>query len=119
MTMLKSDHENTPHTWCLSSPAYKGQQRITAKDQSGFRIGGFIVIGETFAVKVVDKGSLVLEEPLPRDFPTGTHVRQLSQNEPTSNIENGFGHRTVKEPTSEESSSNSGGSGCLLVGNRK
>ena len=59
--------------------------------------------------------SSVLEEPLPRDFPTGTHVRQLSQNEPTSNIENGFGHRTVKEPTSEESFSNSGGGvACLL-----
>ena len=74
MTMLKSDHENTPHT-CLSSPAYKGQQRITVKDQSCFHIGCFIVIGETFAAKAVDKGSLVLEEPLPRDFPTGTHVR--------------------------------------------
>ena len=99
----------------LSSPACKGQQRITVKDQSCFHIGCFIVIGEIFAVTVVDKGSLVLEEPLPRDFPTGTHVKQFSQNEPTSSIENGFGHRIVKAPASEELSSDSGGGvACLL-----
>ena len=87
------------------------------KDQSCFRIGCFIVIGETFTVKVVDKGSLVLEEPLPRGFLPGTHVRQLSQNEPLLSIENGFDHRTVKTSTSEELSSDSGGGVACLFEN--
>ena len=116
MTMLESDHENTPHT-CLSSPAYKGQRWITVKDQSCFHIGCFIVLGDIFAVKVVDKGSLILEESLPRDFSIGTHVRQLSQNEPTSSFENGFGHQTVKTPISEEFSSDSGGGVACLFEN--
>ena len=46
-----------------------------------FRVGEVVILGEQEAKMVVDKGSLIFRFPIERDYPEGTVIRPLADDE--------------------------------------
>ena len=64
-----------------SAAARKGDTKVEVESSEACRVGEVVLIGEREAKMVVDKGSLVFPLPLERDYPEGTIVRLLEENE--------------------------------------
>ena len=61
----------------LEMPLFEGSKRVFTRDASLFVIGKYIVTGRWFVAQVVGRGSLIIDEPSPQDFPMGGSVRTL------------------------------------------
>ena len=62
----------------LTMAALKGTRRLCVQDQTGFRIGGIILIHDLFAAQIVAYGSIVIDRPVDRDYLIGYTVRELT-----------------------------------------
>ena len=65
----------------LTSAAWKGDLRVEVETPDTFRIGEVVILGEQEAKMVVDKGSLIFRFPIERDYPEGTVIRPLTDDE--------------------------------------
>ena len=72
---------STPKMTRLSVAARKGDLRAEVESPDVCRVGEVVLLGEQEAKMVVDKGSLVFRFPIERDYPEGTVIRPLSENE--------------------------------------
>ena len=65
----------------LSAAARKGDLRVEVESPDVCRVGEVVLIGEQEAKMVVDKGSLVFRFPIEGNYPEGTVIRPLAENE--------------------------------------
>ena len=65
----------------LTSAAWKGDLRVEVETPDTFRIGEVVILGEQEAKMVVGKGSLIFKFPIERDYPEGTVIRPLTDDE--------------------------------------
>ena len=65
----------------LSTAARKGDTRVEVDSPEACQIGEVVLLGEQEAKMVIDRGSLVFRFPLERDYPEGTIVRPMAENE--------------------------------------
>ena len=70
-----------PRVTKLSAAARKGDVRVEVDSPEACRIGEVFLIGEQEAKTVINKGSLIFRFPLERNYPEGTVVRPLEDNE--------------------------------------
>ena len=70
-----------PRMTKLTAAAWKGDFRVEVESAEEFRVGEVVLLGEQEAKMVVDKGSLIFRFPIERDYPEGTVVRPLAENE--------------------------------------
>ena len=84
----------------LELPLFKGNKRVFVRDAHLFPVGKYVVIDRWFVSLIVGKGSIIIEDPAPRDFPPETSVRTTGQEDEWSVDENGRMLLTVSLPTS-------------------
>ena len=65
----------------LSAAARKGDLRVEVESPDVCRVGEVVLLGEQEAKMVVDKGSLIFRFPIERNYPEGTVIRPLAENE--------------------------------------
>ena len=65
----------------LTAAARKGDLRVDVESPDVCRVGEAVLLGEQEAKMVVDKGSLIFRFPIERDYPEGTAIRPLAENE--------------------------------------
>ena len=65
----------------LTKVARKGDLRIEVEDTEFCRVGEIVLIGGQEARTVLGKSSLIFKVPLDREYPEGTAVRTLKENE--------------------------------------
>ena len=53
---------------------FKGSNRVFVRDARYFLVGKYVVIGRWFVSLITGKGSILIEDPAPRDFPPGASV---------------------------------------------
>ena len=70
-----------PRLTRLASAAWKGDLRVEVEAPDTFHIGEVVILGEQEAKMVVDKGSLIFRFPIERDYPEGTVIRPLADDE--------------------------------------
>ena len=80
-TEASSSTPKPPRMTRLTSAAWKGDLRVEVESSDAFRVGEVVLLGEQEAKMVVDKGSLIFRFPIKRDYPEGTVVRPLAENE--------------------------------------
>ena len=73
----------------LELPLFKGNNRVFVRDARLFPVGKYVVIDRWFVSLIVGKGSIIIEDPAPRDFPPGTSVRTTGQEDEWSVDGNG------------------------------
>ena len=76
-----SSAPSRPRMTRLSAAARKGDLRVEVESPDACRVGEVVLLGEQEAKMVVDKGSLVFRFPIERNYPEGTVVRPLAENE--------------------------------------
>ena len=54
---------------------FKGNRRVFVRDAHLFVIGKYVVIDRWFVSLITGRGSIIIEDPAPADFPPGTSVR--------------------------------------------
>ena len=70
-----------PRMTKLSAAARRGDTKVEVHWLEVCRVGEGVLIGGQEAKTVINKGSLVFRFPLERDYPEGTIVRPLDENE--------------------------------------
>ena len=80
-TEASSSTPRPPRMTRLTTAAWKGDLRVDVESAEVFRVGEVVLLGEQEAKMVVDKGSLIFRFPVERDYPEGTVVRPLAENE--------------------------------------
>ena len=65
----------------LTAAAMKGDLRVEVEESDTFRVGEVVVLGEREAKMVVGKGSLIFRFPIEGDYPEGTVIRPLADDE--------------------------------------
>ena len=53
----------------LEMPLFKGSNRVFVRDAHLFLVGKYVVIDRWFVSLIIGKGSIIIEDPAPRDFP--------------------------------------------------
>ena len=71
----------TPRVTKLLAAARRGDTKVEVESPEACRIGEVVLMGGQEAKTVINKGSLVFRFPLERDYPEGTVVRPLEDNE--------------------------------------
>ena len=70
-----------PESTRLTQAARKGDSRVEVEDSSFCRIGEIVLIGGQEARTVLGKSNLIFKTPLEGEYPEGTTVRHLRENE--------------------------------------
>ena len=70
-----------PRLTKLTAAAVKGDYRVEVEAPDTFRVGEVVVLGEQEAKMVVGKGSLIFRFPIERNYPEGTVIRPLADDE--------------------------------------
>ena len=70
-----------PRLTKLTAAATKGDLRVEVAAPEAFRVGEVVVLGEREAKMVVGKGSLIFRFPIEGNYPEGTVVRPLADDE--------------------------------------
>ena len=65
----------------LTAAAMKGDLRVEVAAPDAFRVGEVVVLGEQEAKMVVGKGSLIFRFPIEGNYPEGTVIRPLADDE--------------------------------------
>ena len=73
----------------LELPLFKGSKRVFVRDAHLFVVGKYVVIDRWFVSLIIGRGSIIIEDPAPRDFPPGTSVRTTGQDDEWTMDENG------------------------------
>ena len=76
-----SSTPNRPKMTRLTTAAWKGDLRVEVESPDTFHVGEVVLLGEQEAKMVIDKGSLIFRFPIERDYPEGTVIRPLAENE--------------------------------------
>ena len=76
-----SSDPSRPRMTKLSAAARKGDLRVEVESPDVCRVGEVVLLGEQEATMVVDKSSLVFRFPIEREYPEGTVIRPLAENE--------------------------------------
>ena len=61
----------------LELPLFKGNKRVFVRDAHLFVTGKDVVIDRWFVSLITGKGSIIIDDPAPTDFPSGTSVRTI------------------------------------------
>ena len=61
----------------LEMPPFKGSKRVFVRDPNFYIFRKYIVIARWFVTQIIGRGSLIIDEPSPQDFPMGTSVRTI------------------------------------------
>ena len=69
----------------LELPLFKGRKRVFVRDAHLCVVGKYVVIDRWFVSLIIRKGSIIIEDPAPRDFPPGTSVRTTGQDDVMTN----------------------------------
>ena len=69
----------------LELPLFKGNKRVFVCDA----IGKYVVIDRWFVSMITGKGSIIIDDPAPTDFPPGTSVRTIGPDDEWTMDENG------------------------------
>ena len=85
-TTLKAVESSTPERAAggmtrLSKVARKGDYRVDVEDSDFCKVGEIVLIGGQVARTVMGKSSLIFKVPLHGDYPEGTTLRTLRENE--------------------------------------
>ena len=59
----------------------KGDLRVEVEAPDAFRVGEVVVLGEQEAKMVIGKGSLIFRFPIEGNYPEGTVIRPLADDE--------------------------------------
>ena len=70
-----------PRLTRLTAAAMKGDLRVEVEESDTFRVGEVVVLGEREAKMVIGKGSLIFRLPIEGDYPEGTVIRPLADDE--------------------------------------
>ena len=70
-----------PRLTKLTAAATKGDLRVEVAAPDAFRVGEVVVLGELEAKMVVGKGSLIFRFPIEGNYPEGTVIRPLADDE--------------------------------------
>ena len=70
-----------PRLTKLTAAAMKGDLRVEVAAPDAFRVGEVVVLGEQEAKMVVGKGSLIFRFPIEGNYPEGTVIRPLADDE--------------------------------------
>ena len=62
-------------------PLFRGSKRVFVRDAHLFVVGKYVVIDRWFVALIVWKGSIIIDESSPQDFPVGTSVRTIGQDD--------------------------------------
>ena len=73
--LLEEGENNQVPNSFITTMARQGDTKIEVAKPDYFPAGKHIVVQESLIYLLVDKGSLVLDRPLSRDFLSGTNVR--------------------------------------------
>ena len=65
----------------LELPLFKGSKRVFVRDAHLFLVGKYVVINRWFVSLITGRGSIIIADPSPRDFPMGTSVRTSGQDD--------------------------------------
>ena len=76
-----SSTSKQPRLTKLTTAASKGDLRIEVSAPEAFRVGEVVVLGEREAKMVIGKGSLIFRFPIEGNYPEGTVVRPLADDE--------------------------------------
>ena len=80
-TEESSSTSKQPRLTKLTAAATKGDLKVEVAAPEVFRVGEVVVLGEREAKMVVDKGSLIFRFPIEGNYPEGTVVRPLADDE--------------------------------------
>ena len=70
-----------PRLMKLTAATTKGDLRVEVSEPDAFRVGEVVVLGEREAKMVVGKGSLIFRFPIEGNYPEGTVIRPLADDE--------------------------------------
>ena len=73
----------------LELPLFKGNRRVFVRDAHLFVFGKYVVIDRWFVSLVTGRGSIIIEDPAPADFPPGTSVRTTGPDDEWTMDDNG------------------------------
>ena len=73
----------------LEFPLFKGNKRVFVRDAHLFAIGKDVVIDRWFVSLITGKGSIIIDDPAPTDFPSGTSVRAIGPDDEWTWMKNG------------------------------
>ena len=76
-----SSTPSRPRMTRLTAAARKGDLRVEVESSDVCPVGEVVLLGEQEAKMVVDKGSLIFRFPIESDYPEGTVIRPLAENE--------------------------------------
>ena len=113
-TQAEFQQLNPVLTTVLTAMASQGDIKIEVTDPEKYPTGKYIVIQESLIYMVEDKGSLILDRPLCRDFLAGTAVRPLVE-EDQYRVEDGEIYLRNPQP----SHSNNGEQGIPILPQRQ
>ena len=80
-TEATSSAPKQPRLTKLTAAATKGDLRVEVSAPEVFHVGEVVVVGEQEAKMVVGKGSLIFRFPIEGNYPEGTVIRPLSDDE--------------------------------------
>ena len=70
-----------PRLTRLTAAAVKGDLRVEVEAQDAFHVGEVVILGEQEAKMVIGKGSLIFRFPIEGNYPEGTVIRPLADDE--------------------------------------